>query len=297
MPKYKQIMSAKENLIINTPAKINFSLLIQKRRSDGYHDLQLDFFPINLFDTIKFKINKREETTLSSNFPELNNEHNTILKAISVLKKNIGKKINLDITLLKKIPMGAGLGGGSSNAAGVLLALNFLYDLELSRTRLEAMAIEIGADVPFFLNPIPSYATGIGENLIPIASFDKFFLIIIYPNLHISTKEAYNNCFISGRKNLIQSYSLGSLSKLTLTNLNDFWGYLTRNYPVLEACVSALKDIGALSTGLSGSGSTVFGIFKNRQERDHAILNLNLSESFQIFGCETMDSFSYLPKS
>lgn len=288
-------MPFKENLIIKTPAKINFSLLIQKRCSNGYHDLSLDFFPITLYDTITFKFNKSQETTLSANLPILNDKNNTILKAVNLLKKYTDRKINLVIELLKEIPMGAGLGGGSSNAAGALLALNYLYGLKLSRLQLEAIAVEIGADVPFFLNPKPSLATGIGEKLTPITSFDKFYLILIYPDLHISTKEAYRNCFISGRKNQIKSYSIRSISKLTLTDLNDFWGYLIKNYPLLETCVSSLKDIGALTTGLSGSGSTIFGIFNNRQERDHALLNLNLNENFKIFSCETMDSYSYLP--
>ena len=288
-------MSAINNLKINTPAKINFSLLIQKQRSDGYHELLLDFFPITLFDTITFKTKEDGESSLNSNYPELNCENNTILKAIDALNTLSKRRLILDVNLLKKIPLGAGLGGGSSNAAGTLVALNDFYQLKLTRIQLEEVALKIGADVPFFLNPGPAFASGIGEKLTPITTSDKFFLVVIFPDLHISTKEAYKNCNISGRKNPIQSYCFESVSRLPLVDLNDFWEYLSNHYPVFEKCVSALNRTGALTVGLSGSGSSVFGVFKNQIDRDRAVSNMNLSQSYQIFGCETLDSYSYLP--
>ena len=288
-------MPAIKQFRINTPAKINFSLLIQKERSDGYHDLLLDFFPINLFDTITFKTKEDGKSSLTSDYPELNCENNTILKAIDGLQTLSKKKVILDVNLVKKIPMGAGLGGGSGNAAGTLIVLNDIYQLKLTHKQLEKIALSIGADVPFFLNPNPAFASGIGQKLTPITTSDQFFLVVIFPDLHISTKEAYKNCNISGRIHPIQNYSFETISRLPLIDLNDFWKYLSSRYPEFKKCESSLKKTGAFTVGLSGSGSSVFGIFKNQSDRDQAILNMNLSKSYQIIGCETMDSYSYLP--
>lgn len=289
-------MPSINNLQIQTPAKINFSLFIQRRRRDGYHDLLLDFLPINLFDTIQFNIKKDGKTSLTSNFPELDGAHNLISKTVRELEKVSNRQLHLDIKLNKQIPMGAGLGGGSGNAAGTLIALNYLYQLNLTQPQLSEIALKLGADVPFFLNPTPSIATGIGEQLTKINTCNKFYMIAVYPDLHISTKEAYENCDISGRTTLFEKYSLDVLSQLSLTDLNDFWNYLASHYPEFKLCQQLLKENQALTTGLSGSGSTVFGIFRNQKERDQVFLHLDLKPGYKGFSCETMDSHSYLPK-
>ncbi|MBU2643863.1 4-(cytidine 5'-diphospho)-2-C-methyl-D-erythritol kinase [bacterium] len=276
----------------STPAKINLFLRIQRKRADGYHDLLLDYIPVSLFDQIELQPCNSNSLELTGNLAGLSVDDNLIIKAIRLLEWEIGQPISLRIHLQKNIPTGAGLGGGSGNAAGTLVVLNRLLHLSLSDHRLKQMAIQLGADVPFFISPQPSLACGIGEQLTPLPDFDPLPLLLVYPGFPISTAEAYRICLISGENAPLHQYTMDEICRLK-PEMNDFWGPLTIHYPALEKCRMTLMENKASASGLSGSGSTIFGVFETREIRDRAAASLKNHSSWQIFPCETLASYRY----
>jgi 4-diphosphocytidyl-2-C-methyl-D-erythritol kinase len=276
----------------STPAKINLFLRIQKKRPDGYHELLLDFLPISLFDHIILQWSVSNRLELEGNLENLELEQNLIIKAVRIMERETGQPIPLRIQLEKQIPSGAGLGGGSGNAAGVLVVLNRLLELSLSEPKLKELALQLGADVPFFISPQPSLARGIGEKLSPLPDFGPLHLLLIHPGFAISTAEAYQTCHISGQAAPIAQYHMEDIARLQ-PEMNDFWDPLSSCYPELETCRTALMRLGARAAGLSGSGSTVFGIFDTKINRDLASISLKKENGWRVFSCETLSGFSY----
>ncbi len=285
-------MQLERKLKFSTPAKINFHLFIQKKRADGYHELLMDLIPISLFDEITLLPTEDEGITLESNLKNLAAENNLVMKAIRILEKKSKKQFSLKINLQKKIPAGAGLGGGSGNAAGILVVLNWIFKLGFSNDQLREMALELGADVPFFINPRPSIAKGIGEKLNRLPTVKPVYLILLFPGFPISTKEAYSQCNISARNKLIPNYSLKQLEQLT-PEMNDFWEPLQKQFPDLEKCRIQLIEQNAIAAGISGSGSTLFSIFPDQDSRNQAFSNLTSSPGQKIFCCKTLNSHNY----
>lgn len=280
-------------LTIRTPAKINFYLFIQSKRTDGYHELIMDLVPISLFDCITFSPTNSKSLVFSSNIPEVEKESNLIVKAIRLLEKECGKKIAVKIDLTKSIPSGAGLGGGSGNAAGTLVVINKLFGLNIPDQTLQQLALKLGADIPFFLNPKPSLAKGIGERLTALQKFDPIHIILVYPGFPIATKKAYSVCHKSGRKELLSNYSLSEFKDLQ-PDVNDFWLPLKEIYPQLKVCQETILNQGAIFSGLSGSGSTIFGIFPDKATRDKAFSSLGNCQDWSVFKCKTLPAFCYL---
>jgi 4-diphosphocytidyl-2-C-methyl-D-erythritol kinase len=251
-------------LEIKAPAKINFGLNVISKRDDGYHNIETIFYPLNdLYDVIKFS--KSEKFVFSSNKKDLENNHNLIIKAKNILEKELQKKINVKIELIKKIPVGAGLGGGSSDASATLLSLNEMFGLKFEIETLKKFALQLGSDVPFFINPNPSFAEGRGENITLVDFEINLPILIVNPHIHISTKEAYQN--ITAKK---QSFNLRNITKFDFSNIeelkqitNDFEDYVFRTYPKVKQIKEQLYSSGAKFALMTGSGSTVFGIFEN----------------------------------
>ncbi|MBU2513102.1 4-(cytidine 5'-diphospho)-2-C-methyl-D-erythritol kinase [bacterium] len=275
-----------------TPAKINFYLLIQSKRQDGYHELVMDLIPVSVFDRIRLSPSDSGRVELRTNLPGVNQEDNLIIKAIRLLEKEAGKKFSLSIELDKKIPWGAGLGGGSGNAAGTLVMANRLLRLNIPDDRLSLLALSLGADVPFFLNPRPSLAEGIGERLTVLQRFDPINLLLVYPGFPVSTKLAYSICNKSKRQRLLHHYSLDEFRSLTPDN-NDFWYPLVERYPQLKVTRETILKQGALFSGLSGSGSTLFGVFPDEETRNKAYSNLFEKNDWKVFKCETLPEYKY----
>ena len=276
----------------STPAKINLFLRIQKKRSDGYHDLLLNYLPISLFDTIELQPSDGIGLELDGNLEDLSLEDNLVIKAIRVLEREVERQISLKIGLEKNIPAGAGLGGGSGNAAGMLVVLNRLLDLSLSESKLQQIALQLGADVPFFVTPKPSLAQGIGEKLTRLPDFEPLHLLLIYPGFSIPTAEAYRICQISGQTAPLKQYTIDEFASLR-QEMNDFWIPLTKLYPALEECRTTLMENHAIAAGLSGSGSTIFSIFETREKRDRVAASLKKQPLWQIFPCETLHHYEY----
>lgn len=282
------MLELEKSISVDCPAKINLFLFIQKKRDDGYHELLMDLIPVSLFDRLEFLPPQKSGIHLTSNLNNVNPEDNLVIKAARILEVQSNQKFSLKINLNKNIPWGAGLGGGSSDAGVTLTTLNRLYQLNFTDRQLKDMALKLGADVPFFLQPQPSLAEGIGEKLTLLPVFTPLFLILIFPNFPISTHTAYTECRISKRKNVISEYSTANLSRYN-AETNDFWIPLSRQYPELEQCRSNLINENAIFAGMSGSGSTIFGVFKNKQLRNRAYKNLRSNTDWRIIHCETLN--------
>ena len=247
---------------IKSPAKINIGLNITDKRPDGYHNIETIFYPVKLFDVIKFY--KQDFDSFKCNNPRLMNEkNNLIFKAKEMLELKFKRKFNLKIELDKNIPIGAGMGGGSSDAASTLHSINILYDLDLSKPELHELAIKLGSDVPFFLDPRPSYASGRGELLSKIDFSLNTNLLIVNPGIHISTKWAYDN--IVPKRPIFKLSEIRDekidLEKYKNVFFNDFESVVFKKFPEIESIKNDMYKMGADFSLMTGSGSTVFGVF------------------------------------
>ena len=174
-------------MILKSPAKINLFLNILRKRDDGFHEIQTFFQFINLYDQITISETSSKNIIFTSNNSDIDPKNNLCLKAVEIFQEKIGNnsRKNVEIFLEKNIPIGAGLGGGSSNAASILTGLNQLWACNLSKNDLATMGEKLGADVPAFINGVPAYATGIGSNLQNFSLENKFFLVV-YPLINVS---------------------------------------------------------------------------------------------------------------
>ncbi|MDH5559871.1 MAG: 4-(cytidine 5'-diphospho)-2-C-methyl-D-erythritol kinase [Deltaproteobacteria bacterium] len=275
-----------------TPAKVNFYLRIQEKRNDGYHNLLLDLIPVSLFDHIRIENAPSGIYELNSSMDLGSPGKNLITRAVRLLEKEANITLPIRVTLTKNIPVGAGLGGGSGNAGGILVVLNRLFKLGLSTRKLLYLASGLGADVPFFINPVPSRAWGVGTDIVPIKDFSSIPLLILYPKIEVKTADAYRNCRISSLNKPNFHYDLEGLRQLE-PEWNDFWPYLKRKHEILEALITLLGREGAIGSGLSGSGSAVFGVFEDKNQRDRANDHLMSQKNFVCYRCETLDRFVY----
>ncbi|GAB1415092.1 4-(cytidine 5'-diphospho)-2-C-methyl-D-erythritol kinase [Paludibacter sp.] len=254
-------------------AKINIGLNVTEKRNDGYHNLETVFFPIGLRDALYVEKsdrlnNQKTDFTLQEFGIEVTNnpERNLVIKALQLLKEDFDMDA-VDIHLRKNIPLGAGLGGGSSDAANMLIALNQLFELNLSDTELEKYAVKIGADCPFFIRNTPVFATGIGNIFQPVElNLSGWNFVLVKPDVHVTTADAYTS--ISPKQ---PSISLLEKIKLPVESwkdniFNDFESIIFKKYPVIEEVKTTFYKMGAEFALMSGSGSSVYGLFKEIPE-------------------------------
>ena len=263
-------------MVVFPNAKINLGLHILKKRLDGYHELETCFYPIPWKDALEIIESKKTVVTTSGiDIPD--HGDNIIYKAYQLLKQKYDLP-PVQIHLHKAIPIGAGLGGGSADAAFTLTLLNKYFSLGLSDEQLMTFAIQLGADCAFFIKNTPMLASGIGEKLsainIPLAGK---FILLIYPNIHISTKEAYANISPGKPSMRIKDiFKLNSLSEWKHVLKNDFEKPLFKKYPVLDKIKKQLYESGAIYAAMSGSGPCMFGIFDHEPE-------MHFSEDFKLW--------------
>ena len=251
------------NIIIKSYAKVNIGLQVRSKRLDGFHNIHTIFQEISLFDTIKIKKQKKGINFRSNVVWLKNDESNLCIKAYKKLSSiyNLG---GINIDLFKNIPIYAGLGGGSSNAAVVLKGVNALYDLKLSNKELELIGSKIGADVPFFIEGKIQLGEGIGEKLTKINKKINGKFLLIVPKIKIDTSWAYNRVknFLDKDKEFV---NLSECLKKDFIPFeffdNDFEKIIIPAYPEIGKIIKLLRENKARYAGLSGSGSTVFGIF------------------------------------
>jgi 4-diphosphocytidyl-2-C-methyl-D-erythritol kinase len=250
-------------MIVFPNAKINIGLNVVSKREDGYHNLETIFFPVKLADALEFA--EAEETSLSTSGIQIHGEpeQNLILKAYHLLKADFNLP-PLQFHLHKVIPFGAGLGGGSSDAAFTLKMLNDYFKLELSQQKLELYAAQIGADCTFFLLNKPTFATGIGNKFHNIElNLADYEILILKPDFNVSTPEAYKNVIPRNPKFRLTEIIKTPVSDWKNLIVNDFEKSVFPKYPQIAELKQHLYDLGASFASMSGSGSAVFGIFRH----------------------------------
>jgi 4-diphosphocytidyl-2-C-methyl-D-erythritol kinase len=250
-------------MILFPPAKVNLGLNVLYKRNDGYHEIDTCMVPVPLCDILEIVPSETFQFVQSGLAVDSNEEHNLCVKAFRLLKKTVDFP-NVYIHLRKQIPMGAGLGGGSSDAAYVLKGINELFKLNLTLETLEILAAQLGSDCPFFIQNIPQIAQGRGEILKPIAlNLNGYFIKLINPGIHSNTAKAYQEMVFSDQKSHIKDVLEGAVSNWKNTLTNDFEKSLFEQHPILLNIKNSLYLEGACYASMSGSGSTMYGLFKN----------------------------------
>lgn len=291
-------------LSIKTPAKVNLFLQINGKRGDGYHDIFTVMQMVELWDELIIEHSDTVKVICSNN-DDLSGEENLIYKAAMKLKEYSGVKSGAKIMLNKVIPVGAGLGGGSSDAAAALYGLNKLWGTGFPIEKLSSIGSELGSDVPFFLNWPTAIGCGRGDELIPLSYTEELWFLLVNPGIHISTAWAYNQFSLYHSANILPDSAFDNLwigpfsgarfeltndgerikiplpegikkdgDKIWLSPFNDFEEVMTKKHPVIENIKEKMVAGGAMCSLMSGSGSTVFGIFRDKSSAERMFMLL-----------------------
>ena len=244
-------------------AKINLGLNILRKRPDGYHDLETIFYPIGLCDELEITKSKQLELVIEGNTIEGDLESNLVVKAFRILENDF-QLSPVKIWLNKIIPTGAGLGGGSSDAAYTLIALNSIFKLQLSNKELAQYAAKLGADCAFFIYNQPMLGEGIGDRLTPISvALDGCYLALVKPDCFVSTAVAYANVQPAIPAQKVEELIQQPIERWNSTLKNDFEASIFPSFPEIEKVKEQLYEAGAIYACMSGSGASVFGIFND----------------------------------
>jgi len=259
-----------KSLSLPSYAKVNFGLYITGKREDGYHEISTILAQISLKDVVELRNPEASKITFTCDDPGIPADaSNLCVKAAELLRDEMDLKRGTAISLKKVVPTGAGLGGGSSNAAVVLLGLNRLWNLQLGSTQLCDMGVKLGADVPFFIKGGTAVAQGIGEILTPIDMKLDGHILIIFPGIEISTRWAYGQLNLDLTKKE-KNLTLKTFKSINFNNVeslqNEFESVVFEKYPQLAVIKEKMYECGAFFASMSGSGSAMFGIF-NRYEQ------------------------------
>ena len=253
-------------MVVFPKAKINLGLKISGKRPDGYHNIETIFYPTGFCDVMEIVecSDESESDILTVTGLKLpcGTEENMVMRAARKIREAYPIPF-LRIHLHKLIPTGAGLGGGSSDAACLLRSVNRIFGLAISNSRISNIALELGSDCPFFIECLPSYASGRGEILKPVDQMLKgFVLVILNPGITVSTREAYETCIPEGSASGLAEIVSLPLSEWKSLLKNDFEKTVFKKYPIISKLKEGLYESGALYSSMSGSGSSVFGIFR-----------------------------------
>jgi 4-diphosphocytidyl-2-C-methyl-D-erythritol kinase len=255
-------------MIVFPKAKINIGLRITARRSDGYHNIETLFYPVSLCDALEFvsspEENEKDLLSVTGISLGVNPEKNIVIKAISKLREKYSFPW-LKIHLHKAIPHGAGLGGGSSDAACMLKALKRHFSLSISDQEMKSIALDIGSDCPFFIDGDPAFAYGRGEILESIDPLlSGYYLLLLNPGVGINTREAYHNCRPETQVTSLSLLATHDISDWKDLIFNDFEEFAFKKHPVIKKIKEDLYGSGALFSLMSGSGSSVYGVFSQK---------------------------------
>ncbi|GAB6270839.1 MAG: 4-(cytidine 5'-diphospho)-2-C-methyl-D-erythritol kinase [Smithella sp.] len=270
------------------PAKINLVLRVLRKRPDGYHDLASVMQQISICDELHFTL-RPEGIVLQCPGTDLpTNEDNLIYRAARSIFNYAGYKAGVEINLNKKIPSAAGLGGGSSDAATTLMALNDLCSLNVSQTKLMKIGAKLGADVPFFIFGKSAFAAGIGDRLQPLPDLPKLHLVLINPPFPLATKMVYENLnlTLTKKKNNYSIPRFYALGDVVRELYNDLEAVSLTMHPELSDFKQLLVKEGALGALMSGSGPTLFGVFADEtsaRQAKQAILKKVSGECLVFF--------------
>jgi 4-diphosphocytidyl-2-C-methyl-D-erythritol kinase len=273
-----------------SPAKVNLYLQVLRKREDGYHDILSLMQKISLCDELAFATTGGGIALHcpGTNLPE--DEGNIVYRAAAAFYSRIGTSPGIEITIRKRIPIAAGLGGGSSNAATTLMALNEMHGSPVTREELMKIGTGLGADVPFFIFGRAAWASGIGDRLTEFNRLPHLWFLLINPGFEISTKLVYQGLNLGLTKQGI-NYSIPRFS--TTEDLirglkNDLESVTMRVHPVLDQIKALLLASGARGALMSGSGPTVFGVFPDRESAERAEKNLGQQTRWLVFGAQSL---------
>ncbi len=286
---------------IYSPAKINLFLHITGKRSDGYHDLVTLMCCIGLYDTVVLKIGA-PKTVISCSDPMVPQDKTNLAyraadrfhEYLSGYPEKTGE--HLEIHIDKRIPVAAGLGGGSSNAAAVLIGLNQYYGYPFTQAELQEMGQSIGADVPFFIFHHPAIASGIGERLEPYLGLPAYHIVLVHPGFQVSTAAVYNNLDLglTNCKKKLSKTLLGKQAFKASAHLcNDLETVTVKNYPAIALVKESLMDQGALGALMSGSGPAVFGLFSDARQARNAFEAIERHQNWRLFLAEIIFDPAY----
>lgn len=247
-------------------AKINIGLNIIEKRPDGFHNIETIFYPIPFYDGLEIADSNNENnfTFSSSGIPiNINDKDNIVCKAFELLRVSYNIPPT-NIHLHKNIPFGAGLGGGSSDAAFMIKMLNEQYKLRIPSNSMENLAAQLGSDCPFFIDNKPIFAEGKGDIFSEAdIKLSGYHILLVKPNIHISTPEAYSNVTPSCPNKSLKELIRNPIENWKHLIFNDFENSIFPNHPELEEIKNKLYNMGAIYASMSGSGSSIFGIFRD----------------------------------
>ena len=258
--------------------KINIGLDVLRKRSDGYHEVKMIMQTVSLYDRITITRNKNSsDIVLETNLNFLpTNDNNIVYKAAKLIKDEFGISDGLSIKLEKHIPVAAGMAGGSTDAATTLELLNTMYSLNLSKDDLMKRAVTLGADVPYCILKGTALSEGIGEVLTPLKQLMPCYILIVKPPIYVSTKFVYENLRINELNShpdidgIVDAISAGDLETMSQKMGNVLESVTEDNYPVISSIKKLMTQNGAISSLMSGSGPTVFGIYDNEDKINQA---------------------------
>lgn len=270
---------------INSPAKINLFLHISGKRPNGYHDIHSLMCGVALYDTLTLDFEASKITVACTHSAVPEDETNIAYRAAECFFDALGHSGGVSIDIEKHIPVAAGLGGGSSNAASVLSGLNIHYGHPFSNRNLASLALTVGADVPFFIYQKPALATGVGENLVFFDRIRAYPIVLIRPEIQVSTADVYNNLNLglTNCEQKLKSFPLNEGFNPLHHLCNDLETVTISWYPEISDIKRALLDQGALGSLMSGSGPTVFGIYSDSDQAKKAYKTLSTNQRWSCF--------------
>lgn len=263
-------------ITISMPAKINISINVKNKLANGYHSVEMIMQTIDLFDVITVEKTKSNISICCNNSNLPNDQRNIAWKAAELFFTKCPCKGGAKITLNKNIPAAAGLGGGSSDAAGVLKALNTLYNNCLKDIQLIQLSRKLGCDVTFFLSGGTQLAKGIGDELTKLPDFEGVHVLLVKPDFPVSTKWVYNNLDLNNLgerpniSNLINAIEAMDVNFIAMNMQNVLESVTLKEYPELKMIMDKLMERGAMGSRMSGSGPTIFGIFPDSTSAETA---------------------------
>jgi 4-diphosphocytidyl-2-C-methyl-D-erythritol kinase len=270
-------------MVVFPKAKINIGLRIVEKRPDGFHNIETFFYPVDLADALEFVVRKdhrrNDSLRVTGVMDETDPDKNLVMKAVKLMRTSFDFP-GIRIHLHKTIPVGAGLGGGSSDAAGMLKALNRYFGFGLNPEELRSFAQKLGSDAPFFVDGTPSFAEGVGNILseFPV-DLSGYQIMLFYPGLNISTAEAYTGCVPNPAGLPLRQLLSLPVDEWRGKVINDFELNIFRNYPQVGALKMTLYEAGAVYASMSGSGSVVYGIFREVPDLPPSLLKYMLRTS------------------